>query len=299
MTPAAARATGECRTIGALVAEVRRQLSAAGVESATQEAVWLIEHALSLSILHQCIEPQRLLSEGESAKVQALLLRRVAGEPLQYLLGTQEFCGLEFGVDSSVLIPRPETELLVQETLRRLPPVQAPILADVGTGSGCVAIALARAIPTGKLFAIDLSSYALDTAKRNADRHGVRSVTWLQGDLVAPLAGRGLERKVQVIVSNPPYVSESDWTTLQPEVRLYEPRMALVAGPCGTELHEQLLEEAIPFLAPGGLLIMEMGLGQSGSLLEKAEANGGYCSVTTVCDNAGIERIVIAERTGE
>jgi len=299
MTAAFARATGECRTVGALVAEVRRQLSAAGVESAAQEAVWLIEHALNLSGLHQCIEPQRLLSERESAETQALVLRRIAREPLQYLLGTQEFCGLEFGVDSSVLIPRPETELLVQETLRRLPPAQAPIVADVGTGSGCVAIALARTISTGNFFAIDLSSYALDTAKRNADRHGVRSVTWLQGDLVAPLAGRGLERKVQVIVSNPPYVSESDWTTLQPEVRLYEPRVALVAGPRGTELHERLLEDAVPYLAPGGLLIMELGLGQSRSLLQKAEANCAYQSVEIVRDDAKIDRVFIAKRARE
>jgi release factor glutamine methyltransferase len=269
------------------------------VKSAAQESVWLIEHALGLSRLQQSVEARRVLSEREIADVHALLVRRAAREPLQYLLGVQEFCGLDFEVNSSVLIPRPETELLVQETLRRLTPDQTAILADVGTGCGCLAITLARHIFPRKLFAIDISSLALDTAKRNADRHKVRSVIWLEGDLLAPLAGRGLERHIQVIVANPPYVSESDWAALQPEVRLYEPRTALVAGLHGTELHERLLDEAVRFLAPGGFLVMELGLGQSRSLLQKVRENPAYQAVEIVCDDAKIDRVLIAQRTRE
>lgn len=289
-----------CRTVGKLIADVRQKLVAAEVESAAQETVWLIEHALGLSGLGQIVERGRVLSESEIAKVQTLLARRVAREPLQYIFGTQEFCGLEFEVNPSVLIPRPETELLVRQAMRLLPRGSPPIVIDVGSGSGCLAIVLARMIPNGKLFGIDLSSLALDTARRNADRHGVASaVTWLHGDLLAPLASRGLEGHVSLIVSNPPYIGESDWTMLQPEVRLFEPRIALVAGSCGTELHERLLEDAIPFLIPGGLLIMELGQGQSRSLIEKVKTNRVYQGVETVSDMAGIERILIARRTKE
>jgi release factor glutamine methyltransferase len=296
---AAAPIAGESRTVGALITEIRHQLLVAGVESADQESGWLMEHALGLSGLTQVVDRARALSPSEIAKVQRVLARRIAREPLQYILGSQEFCGLEFEVNPAVLIPRPETELLVRETIRRLPQSKNPILVDVGTGSGCLVATLARSIPKGKNFAIDMSACAIETAKRNARRHGVEgAITWLEGDLLAPLAGRGLERGVTVIISNPPYIRESDWLTLQPEVRLYEPRTALIAGPRGVELHERLLEEAIPFLMPGGLLIMELGQGQSAALLSKVSAMAAYKSADVVFDEAGIDRVLIVERVG-
>lgn len=286
-----------CPTVGTLIAEIRQQLLDAGIESAAQEAVWLIEHALDLSGLRQIVDQNRELSNREVAEVLALLARRRKREPLQYILGTQEFCGLEFGVDTAVLIPRPETELLVRETIRRLPRGQYPILVDVGTGSGCLAVTLAWSIQAGKMLAIDPSASALQTAKHNADRHGVGSaITWLEGDLLAPLIGRGLEGAVTVIISNPPYIREAEWETLQPEVRLYEPRTALIAGPQGTELHERLLRDSIPFLMPGGLLIMELGQGQSAALCEKVESMAAYKPAEIVLDEAGIDRILIVER---
>jgi release factor glutamine methyltransferase len=263
-TGAAAPISGGCRTVGSLIIDIRRQLMAAEVESAGQEAVWLIDHALGLSGVRQVVDRTRVLSEGEVGKVQALVARRAAREPLQYILGTQEFCGLEFEVNPSVLIPRPETELLVREAIRRLPQGKTPTLVDVGTGSGCLAVALARSIDEVRIAAVDLSSRALQTAKKNAQRHGVReAITWFEGDLLAPLAGRGFEGNVTVVVSNPPYIREADWPTLQPEVGLFEPRTALVSGPRGTELHERLLDEAVPFLIPGGLLVMELGRGKA------------------------------------
>jgi release factor glutamine methyltransferase len=214
-------------------------------------------------------------------------------------LGTQEFCGLEFEVNPSVLIPRPETELLVRETIRRLPRVRHPTLVDVGTGSGCLAVTLARSVSEGTMLAIDLSASALETAKRNGDRHDVGStITWLEGDLLAPLEGRGLERSVTAIISNPPYIQEAEWPTLQPEVRLYEPPMALIAGPRGTEMHERLLIEATPFLKPGGLLIMEFGKGQGAALCKKVTSMAAYKSAEIVPDEAGIDRVLIVERAG-
>ncbi|BFU95700.1 MAG: Release factor glutamine methyltransferase [Nitrospira sp.] len=289
-------AAEECRTVGRVIAEASRQLSEAGLDAADQEAVWLAEYALGLSRLQQVLHGKRELSVGDVAVLQQLVSRRTEREPLQYILGTQDFCGLEFEVNRSVLIPRPESTLLVQEAVRRVQSWERPVLVDVGTGSGCLAIALARLLSPQQLLAIDLSSEALRTAKQNAARLQVESVTWLEGDLLTPLAGQGLEQRVRVIVSNPPYVSESDWPTLQPEVRLYEPRLALVAGARGTELHERLIADAIPFLEPGGCLIMELGRGQSRSLIERVEACPAYQSVGTLRDEAGIERVLVAER---
>jgi len=286
-------------TVGSLSAEIRRQLFDAGVESADQESVWLIEQALGLSGMRQVADHTRELSQSEVGKVLASIARRTAREPLQYILGTQEFCGLEFEVGSAVLIPRPETELLVRETIRRLPRVQSPTLVDVGTGSGCLAVTLARSIPACRVLATDRSVSALNQAKRNAKRHAAGSaITWLEGDLLAPLEGRGLEGNVAVIVSNPPYIREDEWDTLQPEVRLYEPRTALIAGPRGTELHERLLMEAIPFLTPGGLLMMELGQGQSVALCKQVTSMAAYASAEIVLDEAGIDRVLVVERAG-
>jgi release factor glutamine methyltransferase len=296
---AATHAGPGCTTVGSLIAEIQRQLLAAGVESAAQEAVWLIEHALGISGLRQVIDRGRSLSQPDVAKVLASVAKRTRREPLQYILGTQEFCGLEIAVSPAVLIPRPETELLIRATIRRLPRVQHPMLVDVGTGSGCLAVTLARSIPEGNILAIDLSPSALDQAKQNAERHAVGStITWLEGDLLAPLMGRGLERTVAAIISNPPYIREVEWEMLQPEVRLYEPRIALIAGPRGTELHERLLIEAIPFLMPGGLLIMELGQGQGAVLCEKVKSMAAYTSTEIVPDGAGIGRVLIVERAG-
>ena len=187
----------------------------------------------------------------------------------------------------------------MSEVIRRLPQSKTPTIVDVGTGSGCLAVTLARRIPSGKLLAIDRSAQALETAKRNARRHAVEmSITWLEGDLLAPLARHGLEKSVMAVVSNPPYIPEADWSGLQPEVCRYEPRSALVAGPQGTELHERLLDEATPYLVPGGFLAMELGQGQSVSLTAKARRMAAYESVEIIRDDAGIDRMLIATRAG-
>ena len=285
------------RTLASVLADARRRLVDAGIEAADREARWLIEHALGLTGSSHLVDSARPLDEGEKAKVDAYVTRRAVREPLQYILGTQEFCGLEFDVNPAVLIPRPETELLVQEVIRRLPRGGRPTLVDVGTGSGCVAVTLARALSSARIFATDLSVQALETAKRNALRHGVASaIRWLEGDLLAPLAGGGCDGAVTVIVANPPYIRESEWSGLQPEVSGYEPRMALVAGAKGTELHERLLDEAAVFLAPGGLLAMELGQGQSAAVRAKIETMAVYERVEILPDEAGIDRIAIVER---
>jgi release factor glutamine methyltransferase len=281
------------------MAQARRRLVAAGVAAADREARWLVGHALGLDNSSQLLDGARPLNRHEMAKVEACVTRRAAREPLQYILGTQEFCGLEFEVNPDVLIPRPETELLVQEVIRRLPRGDRPTVVDVGTGSGCLAVTVARALPHARILATDLSVQALETAKRNACRLGVAPrIRWLAGDLLAPLAGEGCDGAVTAIMANPPYIREAEWSALQPEVGRYEPRMALVAGASGVELHERLLVEAASYLVSGGLLAMELGRGQSTEIRAKIETMPVYGCAEILPDEAGIDRIVIVTRAG-
>jgi release factor glutamine methyltransferase len=286
-------------TLGEVIAEAQRLLEQAGIESAEQEAFWIVEHMLRLPVHHVVADRDRLLSPAELLAVRGLIERRVGREPLQYIIGTQEFCGLEFAVNAAVLIPRPETELLVEYVAQRIPAEQQATIVDVCTGSGCIAVAMARLRPRARVIATDLSNPSLDVARQNATCHAVcERITWLEGDLLGPLAGQELEGHLDVIVSNPPYIAEADWATLQPEVRLFEPRGALVAGPQGTELHERLLQEAGRYLAPGGALIMEIGAGQARAMRRIVDQIPGFRFHRLVYDAAGLERVVIVEQVG-
>ena len=286
-------------TLGEMIAEARGLLEQAGIESAGQEAFWIVEHVLRLPVHHMVTDRERLLSSVELAAARGLVKRRVGREPLQYILGTQEFCGLEFHVNPAVLIPRPETELLVEYVAQRIASEQQATIVDVCTGSGCIAVAIARKRPHARVFATDLSNPSLTVARQNAVYHAVgERITWLEGDLLGALAGQGLEGQVDLIVSNPPYIAEADWATLQPEVRLFEPRGALVAGPQGTELHERLLHESGRYLSPGGALIMEIGAGQARAMRRIVEQTPGYKFHRLIYDEAGLERVVIVERIG-
>lgn len=284
-------------TLGEMIAEVRRLLMEAGIESAEQEALWIMEHVLQLPAHRVLTERNQVLSPAEFAATRELAKRRVAREPLQYILGTQEFCGLEFIVNQSVLIPRPETQLLVDCVAQRIPLERHATIVDVCTGSGCIAVAVVRQRPRMRVIATDLSTPSLAVAKPNAARHGLSErITWLEGDLLGALVEQELEGQVDVIVSNPPYIAEADWETLQPEVRLFEPRGALVAGPQGTEMHERLLQEAVRYLSPGGALMMEIGAGQARTMRRIVEQMPWYRFHRLVYDDAGLERIVIVER---
>ncbi len=285
------------KTIGELVVWARRSLDAAGTANVAQEALWLLASALEMEHYALASRTEQPVSVEQLARAKALVLRRAAREPVQYILGTQEFCGLDFAVNSSVLIPRPETELLVHAVLKEGGLAEGATLVDVGTGSGCIAVTLATILDGVKIIAVDCSAEALEVAKSNADRHGVgEKIEWIEGDLAAPLRDRNLIGAVDVIVSNPPYIAEGEWEQLQPEVRDFEPRVTLVAGQKGTEFHERLFRDCKEFLIPDGLLVMEIGQGQLPLVQQAAGQVGGYTGLQTVKDEAGIERVLIARR---
>jgi len=288
---------------GATIGDLRRQawdlLESAGVVNAARETDWLLAFALDRPPHALVLEGERIVSEIQAERARSLLKRRAAREPLQYLLGTQEFRGLDIAVTPDVLIPRPETELLVEEALRAVVDRNEPAIADVGTGSGCIAVALAQARRDATLYALDLSAPALAVARRNAERHGAGDrIRFIRADLLGAF-GEASAETFDVIVSNPPYIPERELDGLQPEVARYEPRVALAAGKDGLDFYRRLLREAPPLVKPGGCLIMELGGGQFDRVKRLARECGAFDSVECRKDMAGIERVLIAKRGGQ
>ena len=290
----------DLQVVGQLLTSARQILEGAGIANAAQDARWLLAYALEMKHHELASRTERSVTTEQLARVMSVVRRRESREPLQYILGSQEFCGLDFSVTPAVLIPRPETELLVQETLREGRFAEGAVLVDVGTGSGCMAVTLATILNGMRIFALDCSHDALKVAKGNANRHGVGDkIIWLEGDLLSPLKECAVVGTVDAILSNPPYIAEADWAGLQPEVREYEPRGALLAGPHGIEFHERLIRDSKEFLAPGGLLVMELGQNQAPLVRRAVEEAKGYTGLQTVEDEAGIERVFIARRACE
>ena len=291
--------SGSVRT-ASTVGELRRKavdvLQAAGIANPIREADWLLASALGVSPLTLVLERERRVTRPHAERAWNHILRRAAHEPLQYLLGTQEFRGLDMTVTPNVLIPRPETEILVEETLLAVAGLPRPVIADVGTGSGCIAVSVARERPTAAIFAMDISSEALSVARSNARRHGVQSVCrFVQADLLEACS-ISAEGTFDVIVSNPPYIPDEELGGLQPEVARYEPYLALAAGSDGLAYHRRILKESPPLLKPGGYLILELGFGQAEAVSRMACVDGVFAAVGCREDAAGIKRVLVARK---
>lgn len=259
-------------------------LAEKGVENARREAEWLLCEVTGLDRVGLYLDFDKPLNDTELAACRTLVARRARREPLQHILGSQEFDGLLFEVSPAVLIPRHDTETLLELSLLQAP--HARTILDIGTGSGCIAIALAKRLPAARVTAVDLSADALAVARRNAEAHGV-AIEFLQGSFFEPLAGRCFE----LIVSNPPYITTADLAGLQPEVRDHEPRLALDGGPDGLAAYRSIIAQATEYLLPGGRLLFEVGAGQAadvGALLAQA----GFADIITATDPGGIERAV-------
>lgn len=222
-----------------------------------------------------------------------LIERRLAGEPIQYITGEAEFYGLPFHVNRDVLIPRPETEHLVEKVMALAAEFVRPKIVDVGTGSGAIAVALAHALPFAVITATDISADAQAVAKANVARNGVADrVRFFKGDLLEAVAGEHFD----IVISNPPYVPESDRTTLDVEVRDYEPAQALFAGEDGLQIYRRLIPAAFGALVPGGFLALEIGYGQRAGI-EALLVREGFAGIEFIPDLQGIARVAVARRS--
>lgn len=271
---------GTQRAIGALWRQAAERIG-------RNDARELLQHATGCSHVDLIAHPERELSAEQAAQYAALVARRAAGEPLAYLLGSAFFCGIEFAVSPAVLIPRPDTEVLVNEACRRAQALSAPRILDLGTGSGIVAVMLALRLPSAAVTAVDLSSAALAVARANAQRHGA-DVRFVEGDWYQPL---GCER-FDLIVANPPYVADGDPHLAQDGLP-FEPQTALtdgVAGGDGMACIAAIVAGARDHLAPGGWLLIEHGYDQAVKVRESI-ASAGFCEVASWRDESSIARV--------
>lgn len=279
------------------------RLTAENVPSPRMNAELLLMFTLNCDRAHLFAHPEREVTSEETARYEAALAERSRGVPAQYITGHQEFWGMDFVVTPAVLIPRPETEHVIETVLELQasglgPPTSAPELrgmrsavriVDVGTGSGCIALALAKELPRAEIHAIDISPAALEIARANAARHQLeRRVHFHQTNLL-----EGVDGEFDFVVSNPPYVGESEQDTVQLEVRKFEPRIAVFAGPKGTEVIARLIREAREALRPGGWLVMEI----SGTIAEEVrKLLGAWQEVQIRPDLQLISRVVTAQK---
>ncbi len=274
-----------------LLSEGRRRLSALPGVNAALEARVLLRRVLGFTEMEILAFPARIVSAAAARRYLGTVDRRAARVPFAYIVGEREFWSIPLTMAPGVLIPRPETELLV-ETVLLLARGGEETIAEIGTGSGAVAVALAKEMPAARVIATDISRAALALARRNARRHGAGNIEFRGGNLFAPLRRPSLKGRLDVLVSNPPYVSESEWRRLEPEVRDFEPKRALVPGPGGLEFIARLIAGAPEFLKPGGFLVFEIGRGQARAVRKLLKKT--WTDVEIRKDLRGIPRAVAA-----
>jgi len=270
-----------------LINKTTPYLEKAGIASPRLTIELLLAHVLQKKRLQLYLEFERELDAATLEVLRGLVKRRVAGEPLQYVIGEAEFCGLKLAVDRRVLIPRPETELLVEVVAARQPAT----VVDVGTGSGCIALALAQRLPAAEITATDISPDALAVARANAARFNLKNFTrFLTGDLLSVFAD---SLTVDAIVSNPPYIASGELAQLPREVKDFEPAQALFAGVDGLEVIRRLVLDAKRWLSPTGFVALEIGAGQCAAVAELF-GGAGYTVAQVEKDLQGHERVIVA-----
>ncbi len=270
-------------TVGAALAAARGRIPAG-------EARCFLREILAVSAARIAAYPEDVLTPAQAERFVDLLERRVAGEPVAYLLGVREFYGRDFKVGPAVLIPRPETELIVDLVRERVSVGSATAILDLGTGSGALAVTLALELPAATVTAVDFSSAALGVARANADALGA-PVRFVESDW---FAGLDAGERFEVIVSNPPYVADGDPHLAEGDVR-FEPASALASGPAGLDDIVRIVVAAPAYLVPGGWLLLEHGYDQAAAVRDRLTA-GGFVEVASACDLAGIERITLGRR---
>lgn len=268
--------------------EGTERLRQIGLESAALDNSLLLAYALGQERSWLYAHPEYGLTDPEKALWLSCLAQRLARRPLPYIVGYREFMGMDLLVDERVLIPRPETEQLVELAQAWLDVRPAIAVADVGTGSGCIALAIAHIFPDLQVFALDISAGALEVAKRNADRHKLlKQISFIQGDLLS-----SLPMQVNLILANLPYVSTAEHAQLEPEIRNYEPDVALVSGQDGLQHFQKLISQLEGSLAPEGSAILECGSTQADALQEMLSLADLFAEVQVHTDLAGLDRCV-------
>jgi release factor glutamine methyltransferase len=263
-----------------------------GSETPRLDAEILLAHARGCRRIELYTRFDEPLSDAERAVMRDLTKRRAKSEPVAYLVGHREFFSLDFRVTPDVLIPRPDTETLVVELIDAAKPLESPRILDIGTGSGCIAVAAAVNLPSARVTASDVSEAALAIARENAATHAVGDrIRFLKGDLFAALDPK---EKFEIIASNPPYVADHERDSLQNDVRRYEPHTALFGGPTGTEILFRIVDEAAGHLVPAGTLILEVSPEQAETVRARIESRGTYVDARVVKDLAGLARVVRA-----
>lgn len=270
-------------TIGAVLQNAKQRLAAVS-PSASLDAQLLLAEVLSVSRVYVLAHPERELTSEQAAQYQAFILRRERGEPMAYILRRKPFYDREFVVSPAVLIPRPETELLLEWALDLMPSEQSGIMVDVGTGSGALAVTFAAHRPDATVYAVDISEAALEVAQQNARLSEV-NVQFIQGDLLQPLIDRGI--KAALVLANLPYIARDEVPSL--EVSRYEPTLALDGGADGLDLIRLLLAQALSACAPGGNILLEIGADQGEAVLKLAQEIG---EAELRQDYAGLDRMV-------
>ncbi len=273
-------------------------LETAGIDTARRDAEVLLCHVIQKNRAWVLTHGKDALEDRDRTSFEEAIHRREKREPLQYITGLREFWGLEFKVTPAVLIPRPETEFIVESALATIADRNKQVtILDLCTGSGCIAVCLAKELPAARIFATDASDMAIDVARENAQRHGVSDrIMFAIGDLFEPLTDLAVHGQIDVIATNPPYIPVVERHSLQPEVRDFEPAQALFAGHRGTELAEKIIRTAPAYLRKNGILIMEMGMGQAKALERIFIETKCYDPSKRVKDLAGIDRVIIARK---
>lgn len=265
-----------------------------GIDPPRLTAEVLLAHTLNKDRMYLYVHYDQPLQQDERERFKTLIKQRIQGTPTQYLTGKQEFWSLEFQVAPGVLIPRPETEHLVETAITVSAQFSQPRIVDIGTGSGAIAISLKKEIPHATVYAGDISDIALAIARQNAHLllHDETEVSFHQGDLLQPFDGMSFD----LIVSNPPYISAAEYAMLAREVRDYEPKLALHAGEEGLDAYRRLIAEAHSYLNPDGYVLVEIGYRQKEAVVDIFKAHG-FRIKDIIKDYAGIERVVIAQRS--
>ena len=286
---------GRTWTTRSLLAWTTRHFQSRGLDRPRLSAEMLLGRVLELSRLKLYMDPDRPASDLERSAFRGLVERAAANEPVDYLVGQAPFFAMLLTVNPSVLIPRPSTETIVEHVIqhaRRTPGFGQPLIADIGTGSGAIAVALAKHIPNSRVVATDISAEALAVARDNAVNIGVADqIEFVQGDLLEPLAGR----RLRYLVSNPPYISDSEWEEVPPGVRSFEPTVALRAGVDGLQYLRPIIQQATEHLDHPGQLVVEGPVAQQEALIALA-GEAGLGNAHNVPDHEGLPRVLVADR---